>query len=217
MRKDKNKIIEMRSSGMSYKAISNNTGISKSTLSKWFKDDFVSDTIKNHLKEINLQESTNRIINLNKTRGNLLSFQYQKAESEARQFLIENSNNSLFTFGIGAYWGEGDKASKNGFRIANSDPEFIKLFIKFLIEVCKVEKEKIRLYLMIYDDLNKEHVLDFWVDKLGVDRTHFARPYVIKGRHKSKKLPFGTCIASVASSYLKRKMNIWLKELPKML
>lgn len=213
MRKDKNYIIEMRSKGMSYDAIARETGVSKSTLSKWFKNDSISDSVKKTLQNKNYEESRHRIMNLNKTRGNLLNVYYEQAENEALNALKVFSNNTLFVFGVAAYWGEGDKASKNGFRISNSDPEFIRLFIKFMINICKVEKQKIRLYLMIYADSDPTKVLDYWSKKVGLDQGYFAKPYVLKGRHKKKKLPFGTCIASCSSSYLKRKMNVWLKEL----
>lgn len=217
MRKDKKEIITSRASGMSYKELSEKFNVSKSTLSGWFKDDLVSKTIKDELLSQNIKKSSIRIQSLNKVRGNLLDLQYQKAEIEAVNFLKTNYRNPLFSFGIGAYWGEGDKVSKNSFRISNSDPEFIKLFIKFLFEICLIDKDKMRLYLMIYNDSDPEEALKFWENKLNTPRSHFAKPYIIKGRHKTKKLPFGTCILSVANSYLKKQMVTWLKELPKML
>lgn len=217
MRKDKNEIIDLRMSGMSYKELSAKFNVSKSTLSNWFKNNDASQTIKSNLLSQNIDKSTIRIHNLNKIRGNLLEIQYQKAEKEALDFLKINYKNPLFSFGVGAYWGEGDKISRNSFRISNSDPEFIKLFIKFIFEVCMIDRQKMRIYLMIYDDSDPEEALKFWKSRLNTSRSHFAKPYVIKGRHKTKRLPFGTCILSVANSYLKRQMVTWLKELPKVL
>ena len=37
----------------------------------------------------------------------------------------------LFGLGIGLYWGEGNKLNKYSVKLGNTDPEMIKLFIKF--------------------------------------------------------------------------------------
>jgi AraC-like DNA-binding protein len=217
MRKDKKEILEARISGLSFKEISNKFHISKSTLSTWFHDNTVSKQIEEGLRKENIEKSSKRLANLNKIRGNLLKWKYKEAEEVAQEILRREKNNPLFIFGHAAYWGEGDKMSKNGFRFSNADPNFVKIYIKFLFEICLIEKEKMRLYLMVYKDSDPEKVIDFWQKCLNIPRTHFAKPYILEGKHKSNKLPFGTCIVSVANSYLKKQMTTWLKRLPEVL
>src|ERR1041385_8354584 len=44
--------------------------------------------------------------------------------------------------GIGLFWGEGNKADKYSVRLGNTNPALIKAFIKFLVEICGVKKER---------------------------------------------------------------------------
>jgi len=209
--------MEMRTSGMSYSEICRRARISKSTLTAWFNQDETLAEIKSMLLSKNAEISTKRLQSLNKTRGSILSAYYLQAEHEAMMEIKNKSTDPLFILGLGLYLGEGDKVSKNSFRISNSDPNLIRLFIKFLLQSCSVPIEKIRLYLMIYEDTDPIEAIQYWKNHLGVSESNFGKPYFLQGRHKTKRLPYGTCIASVANSYLKRKMLIWLKELPKML
>lgn len=73
----------------------------------------------------------------------------------------------IYGLGLGLYWGEGNKKSKDSIRLGNTDPELIKKFIDFLIEICGINKDKIRLGLQVFSDIPKNKALQFWVDKLN--------------------------------------------------
>jgi hypothetical protein len=91
----------------------------------------------------------------------------------------------------------------------------IRLFVEFLREVCGISKKTIRAYTMIYPDLNPEKCKDFWIKKSGLAAENFNKCVLIKGRHKTKRIPYGVCYVSISSTYLKEKMRIWLNLLPK--
>lgn len=73
----------------------------------------------------------------------------------------------LYGLGLGLFWGEGNKKSKDSIRLGNTDPDLIKKFIEFLIEICGVNKDKIRFGLQIFSDIPKNKALQFWVDKVN--------------------------------------------------
>ena len=113
------------------------------------------------------------------------------------------------------YWGEGDKVTRQSTRLINTDPEMIRLFVLFLRKVCRIPKEKIRAQAIIYPDLNPEGCIVHWSKAAGISRDSFTKCSVIVGRHKTKKLSYGTCTISVSSTYFKVKILEWLSTLPK--
>lgn len=213
MRVDKQKAITLRMQGKSYNEISAELGMSKSTLSNWFYGiDFLED-IKSELVKQNLIESTERIQNLNKIRGATLKATYEMVAIKALEELETHRNNPLFISGVSLYWGEGDKLSRNQTRLTNTDPEMIRIFMKFLFVICEVPRDKIRVALFIYSDLDESECKKFWGNITGIQSFH--KTQILPGRHKTKKLPYGVCTIVVSNSILKKKINLWIDQLPK--
>ncbi len=214
MRTDKELAFTLRRQGKSYNEIATKLHIAKSTLSNWFRGHDFSEEIKEFVSKQAQITSTARLQILNKARGDLLQAHYAQAEIEATRELLENINNPLFVSGVVAYWGEGDKSKSSLLRLANTDPCMIKLFMEFLVTFCAVTPDKIRGALYIYEDLNDIECREYWSSKTGL--IHFHKTMVLPSRHKTKKLPYGTCTILVSNTYLKRKMLLWIDQMPKM-
>lgn len=214
MRTDKDKAFVMRKQGKTYNEIAVSLSIAKSTLSKWFKGVDFSEEIKKTLIREAQSKSTVRLQSLNRARGALLSAHYAQAQSEAHQELIKNIHNPLFIAGIVAYWGEGDKSTSSLVRLANTDPQMISLFRDFLLQFCAITEQKLRGALYIYEDLNEEECLEYWSKETGL--TQFHKTMILPSRHKTKKLPYGTCTILVSNTYLKKKLLTWIDQMPKM-
>lgn len=187
--------------------------MSMSTLSNWFKGVEFSEDIKRAVTAEALTYSTIRLKVLNQARGDVLRAHYIQAEIEARQELNDNISNALFVSAVAAYWGEGDKSRGSLVRLANTDPQMIKLFMNFLLIKCSVPKDKLRLALYIYEDLDDIECRNYWSKHTGLDRFH--KTMVLPSRHKTKKLPYGTCTILVANTYLKKKLLFWIDQMPK--
>ena len=121
-------------------------------------------------------------------------------------------NNPLFVSAIAAYWGEGDKGTGGQVRLANTDPRMIKLFSEFLTKFCNIPTERLRGALYIYENLDEEVCKQFWTKE--TDLKHFHKTMVLPSRHKTKRLPYGTCTILVSNTYLKRKILFWIDRLP---
>jgi len=215
MRKDKKESLRLRSLGKSYSEIRNILRVPKSTLSDWLHNTQWSTKIKRSLTEKAQEKNTIRLRNLNKIRGQKLTRIYQEAQNEAKDEFEYFKFHPLFIAGLSIYWGEGDKITKHNIRIANTDPLMIRLFIKFLREVCGVPEEKIRAYILLYPDLDKNKCKKFWIEKTGLLDKNFNKSIVIQGKHKTKRLPYGVCNVGTGSTYLKQKIFAWLTLLPK--
>lgn len=215
MRKDKNKAIKLRKQGKSYRDIKRELDVPLSTLSEWFSGQDWSESVAKKLIKKNRRESIVRIKKLNKIRGDNLLKVYGEAENEARQDWKELRYHPLFIAGIMLYWGEGDKVSKNGFRIANSDPQLVHLFVKFLRDACGIDESRIKASLLLYPDHKEQKVKSFWQKNAGLSNIVFTKSHNVLGRSgKKRTTEYGVCTVSVSSSYLKKKMLIWLTEFP---
>lgn len=214
MRSDKGEAFLLRRQGKSYREIESKLGVAKSTLSNWFKGVDFSEAIREELTKEASKKSRKRLEDLNRVRGIALAVQYELAEKEALKEMKLYRNLPLFTTALALYWGEGDKLSKNQVRITNTDPAMLLVFMSFLEQVCGVEKHKMRLALFIYKDLDEQKCKRFWRQKLG--KVDFHKTQVLPSRHKTKRLPYGVCTLVVSNTYLKKKITVWIDQLPEM-
>lgn len=213
MRTDKELAFELRRTGKSYKEIAKELGMSVSTLSLWFQGVDFSEAIKKSLIDKSIEVNAIRIRALNQKRGDALSTLYDQARLEAEKELRAHMNNPLFLTVVAAYWGEGDKATKAHVRLINTDPQMLKMFLVFLIKICHADISKISLALFLYEDLDEFECKEYWSKEIGIDKFH--KTQFLPSRHKSKRLPYGTCSVVLTSTYLKCKMLLWIDQLPK--
>lgn len=112
----------------------------------------------------------------------------------------------LYGMGLGIYWGEGDKASRHQVRVTNTDPDMVKVFTKFLINICQVRKEKIGYYLISFNDSDLKSVANFWSEQLQLAEDKFGKITQISPQGKGtyrKKSQFGVCSVVVSNVKLK--------------
>lgn len=214
MRKDKQKAIEMRKRGKSYREIHNALRVPMSTLSGWFgKISWSKDMAKKLAAQARIRHTV-RIINLDKIRGRHLARAYEEARSDAVKDLNVLKYNPLFIAGLMLYWGEGDKATKSQVRLANTDPEMIKIFVYFLKNVCNIPTEKIGISILTYPDIDDVSNRKYWSEISGIAPEKFLKSILIHGRHKTRRLGHGVCSVYVSSTYFKVKMLEWMRLLP---
>lgn len=212
MRKDKEKATQLRRSGKSYKQIHRELGIATSTLASWFKNKPWSQEIKAHLS-LDVSWSNPRSLKLlvqaNQERWQLKHEEYRTAA--VREF-EGFKDDPLFLAGIMLYWGEGEKRQKSSqVRLANSEPEMIRIFYLFLTKVLKIHPDKISTQLLLYPDLVDSVQKNFWSRATGIPKESFKKSTYIKGRHSSKRLSYGVGTVVINSRSLKERLLKWLE------
>lgn len=84
----------------------------------------------------------------------------------------------LFGYGLGLYWGEGNKLNKHSLRLGNTDPKLILKFMQFLIELFGVDKDRFKFSLQIFTDINPRVAMDYWLEQLDVKESQFYKIHV---------------------------------------
>jgi len=86
-------------------------------------------------------------------------------QEEGRQ--RARDSNPLHLAGCMLYWAEGSKV-RNSLEIANSDPNMLRLFLRFLRQEFPIEAGAVSFRLNLYTDngLSVEEVEEFWLARL---------------------------------------------------
>jgi len=207
----KNKAEELRKNGSSYNKISKEMGISKSMLSYWFGEKNWSKGIERKNRENSIEKSTKRIILMNDARKRKSLAKKDEIEYEATIEFEKYKDNSLFVAGLMLYSGEGDKSTKTGkIRIGNIDEYVLIIFIKFLTVFCGVKKDKIKFWMLGYNDQNIAESEEWWAKSTGIERKDFYKTQIIQGKHKTKRLLYGVGNIIMTSIELKIKILKWI-------
>ncbi len=211
MRNDYHLAVKLRKKGASYRKISKELDVPKSTLNYWFKNSAWSEKIKEKLTEKAIRVSRKRIRRVIKTNRERWAKRREGFRLEAIKEFSKLKDERLFIAGIMLYWGEGDQNLKYPVRLSNVNPKMVALFNKFLLDICKIRREDIHLALFLYPDISEKKCKKYWSEKTNIKLEQFDKAQVIYGRHPTKRLENGICAIGVKKSTgLKEKILVWI-------
>jgi transcriptional regulator with XRE-family HTH domain len=183
----KKEIERMYKSGLSMKEISKKLGCS--TVAYW-------------MKEIGIP------------RRNISDAVYQRLNPDGDPFYIKKNlsakEQKLCGLGIGLYLGEGNRSNKYAVRLCNSDSRIIKLFRKFLIQICGIDQKKLKYNLLLFNDANKKKALNFWTRELGITKKQIGSVTSLKPRGEGtykKKSMTGVLFIEFNNVKLRKEIN----------
>jgi hypothetical protein len=115
--------------------------------------------------------------------------------------------------GIMLYWAEGTLKG-NTIDFTNSNPEMIKVFLKFLREVCGIKEERLRVYLYAYPCHKLEELKTYWRNITKVSLRQFTKPYIRNSNLNlsNRKLPYGLIHIRYNDKKLLEIIRSWIKE-----
>jgi hypothetical protein len=184
----------LRQDGNSISEISRATGRGKATVSRYVQDVVVSG---DNLRILHEKQGGSRV---------RAEKAWEVAKMQAERMLSPpfSQRERLVTLAA-LYWAEGTKREL-GF--INSDPSMIRMFILNLGEL-GVKKEDLQLSLRIFEDINRDEVIEYWATVLKVESSSIMSVTVLRGK-KQGKLPYGMCRVRVKNNapYFKVLMSM---------
>lgn len=113
------------------------------------------------------------------------------------------------------YWAEGSKGSGDHCTVdfCNSEPEMIKIFLKFLREICRVDEKRLRVLLYCYADQDIRSIKRYWQKTIKIPLKQFIKPYIRKDflLEKSGKMKYGLVHIRYSDKKLLYKIQDWIK------
>lgn len=147
----KEQAIALRRKGETYSEILKVVPVAKSTLSLWFRGVGLSKPQKQLItqKRIDAQKrgaAARKNQRISKTKDIV-----EKAKADIGKV----SRRDLQLVGTALYWAEGSKAKtkrpSQGLDFGNSDPKMIRLYLRWLLDIVQVSKDRINLSLYIHE------------------------------------------------------------------
>lgn len=205
--------VQLRKRGKSYGEIKRIIGVSKGTLSAWLKNYPLSKARLRELRDWNQTRIEHYRETRRRKREEALRVIYQEEKARIRKL----SARDIFIGGLFLYWGEGSKTRMTYLHVANTDPAVAKAFIFWLAKSFGITKDKIRIKLHLYRDMDIPAELKFWSKTLGVDLKYFKKPYIKKGALAglSYKSGFGhgTCNVLLSNAMVTKRVLMSLRAL----
>ena len=153
------------------------------------------------------------LINANKVITLSKNIRHNRFKKEAIEDYIKFKNDPLFSFGVGLYWGEGDKKSGNIVAVTNTDPNMLVVMANFYRKYLRLDETKLRVSLFIYKDINQKFAINFWSKLLHVPKSQFIKVKVLESRSKltKTKLKYGICTLYFSNTEFHIKIREWIR------
>lgn len=211
--KDHEKALALRKQEMSYSQIKKKLKVSKSTLSLWLRDYPLSKKRIRELRDWNEQRIEKYRETMRKKREERLKQFYKKQ----KKLVFPLTKRESFLVGLFLYWGEGSKTQPTMLSISNTDPSVIKFFITWSAKSLEIPKEKIKIQLHLYEDMDIKKEMQFWSKTLNVPLNQFTKPYIkktssIRINHKGG-FGHGTCNARIGNARISEKILMTIRSI----
>ncbi|MBP9760410.1 MAG: helix-turn-helix domain-containing protein [Candidatus Pacebacteria bacterium] len=222
----KQEALKLRLQGKSYNEIHAVLGISKATLSGWFSGLVLSDVAQARLKARVHQGTLNGLVRRNKMQTHLARERARITREGAMREVPVLTPHDLFLVGVVLYWSEGYKRQKmvhgkkriaHPVSLASSDAQMVVCFIRFLVEVMGIPKEKLFLEVRLFEKTNPVGAMTHWQRVTGFSKNQLKGPtYVVskssQGKRPYNRLLHGTVAVGINDTPTFYRLMGWIEE-----
>ena len=203
--------IGLRKKGFSYSEIRSAVKVPKSTLSSWLKNIKLSEPEERRLKQKQLEARKRGT----KMRTAKTSEMINQIRSDSAKDIGKISKRELWLIGIIMYWKNKNKNDlKKGVSFSSSDPDQIKLFLKWLKEIGGIKDQEIMPDIFMGKDQKASinEIVGYWSKVTRFPADWFSRIYYYLNKKISKKSQSGFLRIRVkSSSMLARQIAGWVE------
>jgi len=215
---EKERARALRKKGYSLNQIVKEANLTKASVSLWVRDIVLTSKQKSKLSERGRSVESverrriSRLFNENQKRQMIID--------EAKKDFTRISLEELKLIGIILYLGEGGKTERGIARLSNSDPEVIKIMMRFFREICKVPEEKFRGNIHTFAHADVAKTEKYWSKISGIPRNQFHKTYIKPSSASLQKrhtLPYGTFSINVCDTKLFLTIMGWIEKIKELL
>jgi transposase-like protein len=188
---------------LSLKDIAKRLDVAKGSVSLWVRDLPLSpETVRDRCLKGRIKGGE---VRAERTRA--IRIRYQRA---GRDLALRHQTNPLFAAGCAMYWAEGRK-SKNSANICNTDPHFLRLWVRFVKQFFDVQPSEFCLSINCHLDNGKtqRQIETYWLKQLDLPKSCLRNTTIKQPISDAKKNrhPYGVATVMVHST--KIVQHIW--------
>ena len=211
--------LQFRGRGFTLEEIAKICDVSKGTVSKWLKNNAISENITKQNKKRAGQENAKRLKLMSKTRDTERTHRYREAVRSAETEFKHYKSNPLFIAALMLYLAEGDLKNDHQIRFSGTNEKSHRIFIKFATEFLGVDKKSIHFWILLYKGQSEEVSMKRWKAATTLPYSQFYKNQYISTKKTAHTLHNGVGNTIIGSTVLKHKLSRWtelmLKELAK--
>lgn len=193
----KEKAINLRKKGLSYKEIKQFVPVSKSTLSLWLRDVFLTEKQLEILRlRYDLQLRGSKAVRAKR------QAEIKIIKEEAKKQIKSVNNKEFMIAGLMLYWAEGNKTHSVG--VTNSDYRIIQFMMIWFREFCKVPENKFRAHLHLHSGQDENKIKKYWSNLTKIPLAQFGKSHIKKEGtgHRKRILYNGTIKINICDKNL---------------
>ncbi len=203
--------VQFRTRGFTLEEIAKICEVSKSTVSKWLKNNAASASVTKQNKKRAGQENAKRLQLMSKARGNERVARYREAVRSADTEYKHYKSFPLFIAGLMLYYTQGDLKNEHQIRLSGTEQKAHKIFIKFATEYLGVPKPSIHFWILLYRGQSEELCMKRWKTVTTLPYSQFYKNQYINTKKTKDTLHNGVGNTIIGSTVLKRKLNRWIE------
>ena len=200
---------------LGYSTIAKQIKVSKSTLSRWLEDLPLSDERILELRRVAWGKGEAKRERFRQTMRAKRDYQNEIMYKKVVKRFDRISFDALFVAGLMLYAAEGDKKSRADISFTNTDPALILFFIRWVIRFLGFSKEKFRIQLHLYENMNVKSEELFWIRTLSLSKSQLWKSQVRLLRPRSfsyrDTARHGTCKLYVGSVPKKTEIRLSIR------
>ena len=208
--KEKGKAITLRKKGFSYSEILKEIPVAKSTLSLWLRSVGLAKKQRQRLTEKRL----NVLLRGAKAKKDQRLILTKEIKDKAKKEIGELSKRELWLIGTALYWAEGSKQKEHNVsqvvKFSNSDPLMIRIFLRWLKNICKISKSEIYFRIALHETaINKlAKVQKYWANITGFSINNFGKIDWKKNKINTKRKNIGYKYNGLLNIYIRSSTNL---------
>jgi len=208
--------VQLRSRGFTLEEIAKVCDVSKSTVSKWLKNNATSASITAQNKRRAGRENAKRLQLMNKARTGERTNRYREAVRSAETEFKHYRTQPLFVAGVTTYAAAGDRTAPRVIRLSSARVSLHRTFIRFATEFLGVDKSQVRFWVLLYRGQNEETCLKKWKAVTALPYSQFHKSQVATAKvAQGKTLHYGVGNTIIGNTVLKHKLNRWIELMEK--
>lgn len=200
--------VALRLKGQSYRQISNELNVARSTLNGWLKNVPLTDAQQQKLLEqwrLGLLKARRKSVEAKKARK-IENIRQNQLSAKAFLKSLTLDNKVLELFLAGLYLGDGFKVNGR-LGLGNANPQIVQLFVSLIRKLYPINENQLNAQIFGRADQNPDILIKYWSNLLNIPKNQFHHTQIdVRAKNPTRSNYFGVCAVNYSDVSLQRRI-----------